>query len=319
MNKKGLEMGFAWMFAIIAGAIIIFLAIYATTRLVDSEREVQDTELGKQIGILLNPIETGIASGKVTSISMQDRAKLFNECNSERGVFGVQKISVAADTGIGEKELPGIASSFMNKYLFSESVVEGKRYIVFAKPLSFPFEVADLMILWSAEESYCFVSPNREIEEEINDLEPGNVVVVDGLDECSVEDKKVCFSIAGCDIDVNLNSKSVRRNNGNDVVYYEEDYEGGYGLLYGAIFSDSEIYECQTKRLMSRASELAALYRAKSEYLSVRGCGSSRLQQDLALYILGTGNLENSLGLRQVGPLARDLGRENDALSCRLF
>jgi len=49
---------------------------------------------------------------------------------------------------------------------------------------------------------------------------------------------------------------------------YVIDNEDKYALLYAAIFSDPITYNCQVKRLMKRAGELARLYEQKSEFLS---------------------------------------------------
>src|SRR3989344_1332295 len=148
MNRRGFEFSFGWLFAIIVGAVIIFLAIYATTNLIKTEREIQDTELGKQLGIILNPIETALETGKASKISFPLETRLYNDC-SLQGTFGSQKISTATKSGIGEKWLaPGEASTFRNKYLFSDKIVEDKNYIVFSKPLEIPFKIANLIYIW---------------------------------------------------------------------------------------------------------------------------------------------------------------------------
>ena len=67
-GKRGIEFSFAWIFAILVGAAILFIAIFAATRLVTTERAVGEAETAKQLGILLNPVETGIESGKISKI-----------------------------------------------------------------------------------------------------------------------------------------------------------------------------------------------------------------------------------------------------------
>ena len=37
-DKKGFEMAFSWMFAIISGAVILFLALYTTSRFIDVKK-----------------------------------------------------------------------------------------------------------------------------------------------------------------------------------------------------------------------------------------------------------------------------------------
>ena len=68
MFKRGYEFSFAWFFTIIVGAVIIFLAVYAATQIVDLGRTRQETERGKQIGILLTPLGTTLEEGKLATL-----------------------------------------------------------------------------------------------------------------------------------------------------------------------------------------------------------------------------------------------------------
>jgi hypothetical protein len=319
-NKKGFEFSFNWIFAIIVGAAIIFLAIYGTTQLIKQERRVSDTEAGKQLGIILNPLETGIESGKISKITFPLETRVFNKCLSSGAsagerAFGVQEISIATRSGIGKEwEKPGVASTFYNKYLFSSSTIEGKELIVFSKPFYMPFEVADVLFLIPKEEEYCFVNAPSDIDDEIKKLKPVNINLSSSTRDCKKSSIKVCFESTGCDINVNLEAKSVKKS--GQRIYYEEDEENV--LLYGAIFANNGIYECQIERLMKRASELASLYEAKSVSLSPRGC-SSGLEQELALYANITRSLNKTEELAEIKILSDEIRRRNDALLCKLF
>jgi hypothetical protein len=317
MKKKGFEFSFGWMFAIIVGAVIIFLAIYATTRLVNTERNIQDTEIGKELGIILNPIETNLESGKKAKIVMSVETRLYNNC-FERGNFGRQELSIATKSGIGETwKDPGEASSFINKYIFSSGRIQGNKYRVFAKPFEFPFKVADLIFIWSENENYCFVNAPREIKEEIENLQLEGINLSESVGNCQTGRKIVCFNSGGCDIDVSLTgSRTLRgsvKKKFSDLVYFDN-----LGLLYGAIFSDSEIYECQVKRLMKKSSELALLYYSKSLFLTSKGCASG-LETELVNFANKTYSVSNSLNLRDLSTLSETMGRKNNDLLCKLF
>lgn len=317
MGKKGLEFGFVWIFALLVGGMIVFLAIFATTRLISTERNIQDTEAGKALGILLTPFETGLESGKVTTIKFPAETKLFNQCKNI-GTFGVQEISSASNLELGGKsfEEQGIvASKFYNKYVFSNKIEQSKELMVFAKPFEFPFKVADLIYLW--KDNYCFVNPPGEIEEEIDAFARAgrlDINISSSASECLEDDIVVCFEGSGCDIDVSLSGKSVRKN--KKTVYYDDSF--GSSLIYAAIFAEPEIYECQIKRLMKRASELALLEAAKSNYLEPKGCGSG-LVSGLMLFADKTRNIQESGQLNQLAVLAKQLENENEQLVCKLF
>ena len=59
-NKKALEMSFAWIFAIIAGIVILFLAIYATSQFIKTRRYEIDIQTAAKLAILLDPLETSL-------------------------------------------------------------------------------------------------------------------------------------------------------------------------------------------------------------------------------------------------------------------
>jgi hypothetical protein len=314
-NKRGIEMSFATVFAIVVGAVIIFFAIFATTRFIDTERNQQDTEIGKELGILLTPIETNLESANAVKLVMPTETRIYNDCRKLSGeIFGKQDISVSTKSGIGKEwGEQGVPSSFKNKYLFSSDVSEGKEFEIFTKPLDIGFKIADLTFLWSDKEEYCFVNPTRDIENEVTDLALEGIKVVSSLGECSVESEKVCFTRSGCDVDVDVNSKSVKKKKRTETVFYEGP------LVYGAILSEPGRYECEVQRLMGRASELASIYAGKSALLSVRDCGSERLQPLLANFGNRTGNMVDSLELREINLLGDEIRRQNENLGCRLF
>ena len=130
---------------------------------------------------------------------------------------------------------------------------------------------------------------------------------------CSkVDDKtiKVCFN-KNCGINVNYNSKYVQK--GEDKSYFEED-----ALMYAAIFSDKEIYECQVKRLMKRTKQLAELYKEKELLVSQKNC-AGELAVDLDLLI---GNLENAKDykiINDVSDLVEDIKNKNEYSKCALW
>ena len=313
-NKKGFEFSFGWLFALIVGAVILFLAIYAATNLINQDRKVQDTFAGQQLGIILSPVETSLESAKTTLITFPVTTRVFNSCDST-GSFGSQKISVATESGVGSQwTTPGVPSTFYNKYIFSASTVEGKGATVFVKPFNFPYKVADLIFLWSNQDNYCFINAPTDVQDEISGLSINSINFTSDIKQCIKNSITVCFSSSVCNVDVNLNSQSVKKN--GQTVFYSS--ENGNSLLYGAIFADPEVYNCQVKRLMERTASLAVLYRQKSEALSSKGC-SSNLEGSLDIFANDTLSLNSTIQLRSIDIEQSQLGTMNSALSCKLF
>ena len=78
MKKKGFEFSFAWLFAIIVGAVIIFLAIFASTRFIRTGRYQMDTITAEQLSIIFEPLETGLASGKSNIAELKAETRIYN-------------------------------------------------------------------------------------------------------------------------------------------------------------------------------------------------------------------------------------------------
>ncbi len=315
MNNRGMEFGFNWIFAIIAGAVILFSAIYITTKLIGTEHKFSDTIVAAELDNLLHPIETNLEDSKYARINFVDETRVYNDC-STIGAFGKQQISTASKLGIGDKwGVQSVRKTSYNKYVFSRAIEEGKKMHAIVKPFEMPFKIGDLTMIYGKD--YCFVNPPSDIEDEINDLS-GNgaqnigVNISSNLNDCPRESERVCFgNQLGCEISVNVLAKIVSKNELD--VYYEGD-----GLMLAAIFSDSLVYECQLARLMKRAGELGHIYRLKSNYLDGLGC-SNNLGVDLQEYVLST-NVNRSRDLQQVVQLADALGgRNEDIARCKVF
>lgn len=277
MDKGVLQISFGWLFAIIAGIVIIFLAIYGVTKLIQTENEAIDAEVGEEIGILLNPLETSFESATSTSFTIPAESRIYNECDDYSG-FGKQLISISQKS-FNKWSETDLQASFANKYIFSEKISEGKNFYVFSKPFEFPFKVSDLIYLSSAENVYCFADAPPDIEEELEELAQANILA----ENCSEETINVCFS-GDCDVNVYYSAGYVEKN--GKTMYFETD-----ALMYAAIFSDAEIYECHLKRLMKRVEELAKIYKTKANFVEGYGC-ESEISGDLA----NLENLANSFG-----------------------
>ncbi len=313
-NKKGIEFSFGWLFALVVGAVILFLAIYAAVKLVGTEKGAQETEAAKQLEIILTPVETGYEEGKaVPPIIFPTETRVYNNC-STRGTFGEQSIRISTNLNIGGNQEEGLPITSYNKYIFSPSMMQGTEVYAFSKPFMMPFKVANLLFMWN--EKYCFVNPPTEIESEITSLNLKNINISENINSCNLKAKKVCFysEIEKCDVIVSPMQKMVIKN--GKTVFYEGS------LIYGAIFSDPEVYECQVKRLMKRASELALLYNAKSEIISAKGQGcSSDLQMPLQSFATMSAQMNKSQELAGgIYFMAQDLkGRNENIQQCRLW
>jgi hypothetical protein len=315
-NKRAFEMSFNWIFAFIAGGIILFLAIYGVGRFVQTSGNIANTEAAVQISALLDPLETGLASGKSQEINFGNEVKTFYTCNYlDNKPFGKQTIAFSEKNLKNEYSEKGDEISVKNKYVFAEDFVEGKSMNVFSKPFFMPFKTADLIVIFSRD--YCFYQPPNEIKKEIENLNLGKIKITNDLKNCT--GIVVCFESerAECDIKVfgtsgNFESGKIFKN--NREFYYKN------GLIYGAIFSSYDIYECNIKRLTGRLNELAKIYSDKTDIIYKKGCTSSA-KEELKILSDSAKAVNSSMDLISLSETGDKIDSINKALlqECKIY
>lgn len=309
MKKGALEISFGWLFAIIAGVIIISFAIYLSSKLMHTEQETISAETGKEIGVLLNPLETSFESAQTTSITIPAETRIYNTCELT-GTFGRQRIRLEQKS-FNKWTETNINAFFNNKYIFSNEIIEGKKFYIFSKPLDFPFKIADLIYMTSSNDIYCFVDAPDEVKEEILALNQKNLLT----EGCSENDIKVCFDNSDCEINVDYIGGYVEK--GGKKMYFSGT-EDARTLMYAAIFSDKDVYECQLKRLMLRLGEISMLYRDKELFTGRVGCDDN-LGGDLNELNGLAVSLGNSGEIEIIKNKADIVNEENNARRCQLW
>ncbi len=312
MKKKGaLQISFGWLFAIIIGAFIIFLAVFGVTKLMRTEQTTLDAKAGQQIRVLLNPLETSFESAKTTSFTMPTESRIYNGCDDDAGNFGKQLIRISQKS-FNKWTETNIDVDFANKYIFSKKIVEGKKFYIFSKPFDFPFKVSDLIYMTSSNDIYCFDTDQlpEEIEDEIKDLNQLNLLVGD----CSDNMIKICFSGFSGDCDTNVHYDAGYVEKQDNELHFTSD-----ALMYAAIFGDVEVYECQLKRLMQRIEQLSLIYGDKALLIGNQGC-DLEMNADLSDLNALAGNLDNSEDIDMLMTKVNNLNNKNEAAGeCRLW
>lgn len=305
-------MSFGWLFAFIAGAVILFLAIYFASQLITTGQYELDAKTAKQLGVIFDPMETGIASAKSTKATINKETRFYFDCR-DSGEFGELRISTSSKTfgGWSEKSIP---ERIKNKYVFSQEEIEGKEFYFTSLPFEFPFKVSEIILMYN--QRYCFL--DRDIK-----------ITGEGIEtNCSADSVKVCFEGGNfdeedCDVvvfglceDYTCEDEFdygyiIKRENGREIRL---DYEGN--LLYGAIFSSPELYNCEIRRLMMRLKHISALYREETLLLDSRGINTG-LGDDLLILSSLTEDIENSGDLAVLREYVKEIEEANNNLGDR--
>lgn len=325
-NKKAFDMPFGNLFAIIAGVTILILAIYATTQLIiPSAKYSQYSEAAAQLSSDLNPIVNGISSAYSSKINFQKNTRIYLTCSTwgqYSPIFGKQTISFAEESSILKKWTePGAEISRYNKYIFSENLSEGKTYYIFSKPFYAGFRVDDLVM--TTFDNYCFVAAPTNIEEEITSLGVGNINFTTNVKDCKAGQVNVCFGFTAKDCsmavvgqcDGSLCASQYDRGyvkKGEDSMYY-------YGnLLYAAIYSNPQIYECNIKRLGKKIAELGKVYEGKIEVVKTKNC-DSLVGNDLDLIVPLAQKINSSAQMLTIQEYAKDMDDTNCKSLCKIY
>jgi len=310
MGKKKGQFNFVWLFAIVAGGAILFLAIYGALRFGDTLRYASDTEVAKSLSIITDPLQAGFAEGSFGKIGFRQETRINNICFD--GGFGKNDISVSSQSNVGEEwNLPGGASSIYNKYIFSSGKTSGFDYYVFSKPFNFPYEISDLIFLMT--ENYCFVNAPEGVPGfDVPNIEVGNCSVADAV--------RVCFGFGDdCDVMVygscgtrcdSVFDEGVVVRDGVDVRYVGN-------LMYGAIFSDKGIYDCNVRRLLYRAGKIAEEFVDKADLMDARNCNTN-LRPDLIVWgaMVGNASVDDLASLRLMADV---IDRKNNGEVCGMW
>ncbi|VVB79742.1 Uncharacterised protein [uncultured archaeon] len=281
ISKKG-DFNFVWLFAIIAGTAFLLLAIFFAVKFGGVLKTAGDTSVSKSLEILTDPLQTGFVEAKTSKISFGVNTQLNPSCYDTG--FGYHMLSTVTESDALKKNPPTpIEIKIPNKYIFAQQSF-GKDYYIFSKKFELGFPVADMLFISTTE--YCLVNPPLRIKEEIMGLNPPKIKIQDSENNtCSEKTTRVCFGYAdNCNMTVSgtcFNSNECKDQYETGTVSKDDGNVNYIGdLLYGAIFSNKDLYECNVKRLLYRTAQIADTYYEKANLMDARGC-STNLNADL--------------------------------------
>jgi len=312
--KRG-QFEFNWLFALILGAVILFLAIFFAGKLINTSQYQGSAEIVREFDILLNPFASVGAVGTITlakEVSMPSEILINVSCSSDG--LGKNGVAVAQKSGSKFKELTPEYAIY-NKYIFGENL-QGKSFYIFGMPFEMPFRIDDLIYVVS--EDYCFVDAPQKIRDDISILNTSKIVSRSSTAQCSPESKRVCFSdMNGCSMSVYCDDIGCEQGTAvkaGKVYFYKKS------LMYAAVFSDVSVYRCNLKRLLARADSISDIYQQKS-YRLAADCEMYGINNALAAFKSEVASLKSSLSPdpRTIVTEANKLDNENNIARCPIY
>lgn len=312
-------MEFAWIFAVIVGAMILFLAFYFVgTRLLGQQYE-QTTIAAQSLDILLNPFsqfgEIKVMSQNI--ITLPQLSNLTIDCNHEG--LGDNTLTVS------QKNTAGVPKTTRDKYIFAEESAT-KKFQALSMPFEMPWRVADIVILWPYDKKYCFVKAPNFINESLGNststgLNISSIYFTGSKNSCSENSTKVCFPDSSCDISVTIQEQSDLGHKGTTTKQGKIVYFAGDAMLYASIFSSRDLYNCNLQRLASRLNSQAIIYKEKAIALSQKGCSATFNLESLKLNseALSKASTVNEILMASLWQSAKQVSQQNDIADCSLY
>lgn len=267
-NKKAQQ--YAWIFSIIIGAIIIFLALFSAGRYTEISTIKEQSSLVREFDLLLNPFASigSIATMTLSkSIKMPEDVQMMFICNAD---LNFNEVNLRTKSRGDWDDWLEKGFRVRDKYIFSEDL-EGREFWLFAKPFEMPWRVDDLIYI--TDKSYCFEDAPDSIQREVQALKTEVISLKE--DGCIPGSIEVCFGSRNCEINVNYQLETVKKD-GKTLLFSDD------ALMYAAIFSDSELYNCNFNRLIKRIRTQVDINLEKAKILEGKGCNTRSLQSSLA-------------------------------------
>ena len=314
MNEKKGMVEFGWIFSVIVGAVILFLAFYFISTNISEKKTVQETIEAQNLDAALNPFGYLGDVANITRMPLQlsEKSDITIECVSSGMTIGYDSIETA---GIGKGSGTGIARKVYDKYIYSDlSGIQTKNLEGMAVSLKMPWRIADLIMLWPAEKKYCFTkSMPQDMRDEINRTEIPDVVA-EYSEPCPEGSITIGMSCSGYDINVcNQGQENYISKNGVKIYY------SGSALMYAAIFSEQNLYNCNLNRLGKRLALQGSLYESKA---NSTGCnaGNAAFEKMISAsndLSIADSNLKISNALDSIESASADIEIING--NCRLY
>ena len=331
-KKKAQMPAFNWLFAIIIGAVILFLAIYFAGRLIRTSGYKTSAVLLRNFDALLNPFASIGAAGEVLSKTINMPVETVVEFSCDPAKLGRQGLRLRSKGSFGKWNEFAPEEGYYpiyDKYIFAAGL-KGKKFYLLSKPFALPFRIEDAIYVIS--EDYCFVNAPAEIKDELIGMKIPAIEFKESKIGCKEGSKKVCFD-AAIDCDINIKGTFCEEHEECETAYkYGVVNKDGKrlsfvtdALLYAAIFSDGEIYECNFNRLIYRLSLLCDIYDARTAKLSGRGCNMENIDSlitmlhDKSTEVIEAPDMTDTTDMSELYTLAQDLAEKNYYLDCPLF
>lgn len=298
--KKAQMQQFAWIFSIVVGAIVLFLAFFFVTQYGKQvEKPTKQAVLSAGIDILLEPFSAigSLAEVRAEPIEIPKDMHIEFDCNDDNDYSEIKA------RGKKHKTFELTRKSY-DKYIFANTIEtkSKSKFLAFSLPIKIPFYVATATVI--VNKDYCIKNLPQKYKESLNEIyEPIKDSIKTKLEFENCEPNQEIYGI----------------NKGRVYGKYFINQ-----LVVAAVFSENDLYNCNLNRILKRAIRIAKIYKSKAEKMSAKGCNMDGSIEALNTYIDKAEiflNNKNQNTLNDFYQSVQDLTNINNGLygECKLF
>jgi len=222
-NKKGIEITFSWIFAIIAGTLIFLFFVGFAADNMDLFGKLTAIRVSEEMNSAFTGLKTGLVS---TSLSFNKEVKLQFKCIGEKK----EKLIVGWRSG----------KNLYDNLVFSPEELNGNEFLLMTKSWNVPYKV-DNFIFISDKRNYCLIKTPYELKNKL----PSDFESLLKYESCNgktitfSQDENNCSSFFTINYEydsVNNLYGSICLGDGKPLLFY------GDAMIYAAIFGDQ--FDC---------------------------------------------------------------------------
>ena len=266
MEKRGVNLTFKWIFALIAGFIIfLFIINFGYNHIYLSE--------SKTSAILVNQFENQLESLSISEfltkeIDMGNVFEINFDCNS------ISNKNVELNT---------------EKIIFSDRTIKAKDFLLWTQLWKYPFGITNFYYLIDKNQKFYFFDAPYELTSSIPPTFP-----IYSFPDKVPEDSTIVFFKQPSPIQLQeYQDHNIKIVKNNKITFYPNKQTDYYGdeMLLGAIFTDNyNKYECLKNKAIKKLNIISYVYQKKAETLSRIGCSDKYL---MIMNLLNDFNLQN--------------------------
>lgn len=246
LNKKGFEISFSWLFAVIAGISVFLFLTWFAVKQTDLFGNVSAQAAAEELDIAFTSFSSSMIG---TKLNFPKDVELEFKCDSNEERMLIN--------GKGGKKLKG-------NIVFSPNNMKNNEFSLWTKGWNIPFRVSNFIFLADNKHRYNLDGISSTELEGVPDIfktgvDGEKINFVQGRDGSPSDDEKTIYLEYDSELDEHYGTIYIKGNEGQPLSYF------GDAMIYAAIFSDKDNFDCLYNKAKERAENVIKVYEERAK------------------------------------------------------